>query len=422
MSAGYVAIALRSSTPGNFSYVLPVVFSNAFTFMGVVLTFMAVEKLLGGKDRSIPLVILVSMVFGGTIAWMLSSGLKSSIGLIVGLVFGLVHIYFGYRIWTLSNAPNVYVRVMIIISLAHGVLWLFRGMLGFFTGFHMISSQVMTNVVFVLIFVMLYTARQFIYVLMRLAATSEERKQLVELNDEKNKLIGSLLRVNKTVATGALSASVVHEVNQPLGSIKLTLQYLRLKIGKNGIDNQDLIKELNWLESEVDRAVDTVKTLRSAFQEGDANIEPCDLVSLVEFVLNLSAYDFKSHGIEVVKEFDDDCQALINASEIRQVLLNLFTNAVDALTDVDRQDRRITIHIESDDDVATISVADNGSGIDPESQTEIFDLLHTNKSHGTGLGLWLCRALLDRNKGSIEFRPAAGGGAEFLIRLPRVKD
>lgn len=420
LSVGYVFAAMRSSNPAELSYILPFFFSNVGTLLGVLLTFMAFELLIDGKKYSIAWITVLSVLCGVALTLLLRTPMKIYIGLIVGLLFGVVHLYFAYRFIVLSTVPNIYMRVLIIVTLIHGGLWIFRSISGLFGGYYLISTQAMTNIIFVLIFVMLSTARQFLYVLLRLSSTSQERKMLVALNEEKNKLISSLLKVNKTVATGALSATVAHEVNQPLGAIKLTLNLLRIKLDKGTVNNVELKNEMLWLEGEVDRAAATVNNLKAVFQESEVSSERLNLVDLTEFVINLSSLDLKKRKISVVKHYDENCWVSVNEGEIRQVLINVLGNAADALVATDRPDRQIVVTVKKHRAEVILIIADNGLGINPAYQSQIFELLHTNKAHGTGVGLWLSRALMTRHNGTIDYSPTEGGGATFTIKLPAV--
>jgi signal transduction histidine kinase len=414
LALGFVLAAMRTVNEGELIFAL----SNSCTFLGVVLTFFAFEKLLTNKDNSIPMAVFAAIGWGFGLAAVLGTQLQPYIALIVGLTLGFIHLYFVRRFLCSVKEPNRYVKVLIAISFLHGFLWLVRGITSLIAEFHLISSQAIPNVAFVLVFIMLSTARQFLYVLMRLAATSDERKQLVELNQEKNKLIGSLLKVNKTVATAAVSATVAHEVNQPLTAIKLTVSTLLDQLRKMDVPKDQLLKELAWIDADTDRAADTIKMLRSIFQEDAVVMERFDVSEIVNFVLELSNYDLKSYGITVVRELEGRCYAECNASEVRQVLVNLVGNAFDALNVSNVKEKRLMVTVRHDADAVVIVVADNGLGVPADKVGSIFELLETNKAHGSGLGLWLCQELMKRNNGSISYQPALNGGAQFTLSLP----
>ena len=100
------------------------------------------------------------------------------------------------------------------------------------------------------------------------------------------------------------------------------------------------------------------------------------------------------------------------------MLINIIANSVDALVMSDRSDKKIYVKTQRLGSHAYLHIADNGPGVPLERQNEIFELLQTHKPQGCGLGLWLCRALLDRHHGSIACQSSAQGGAEFVIQLP----
>jgi signal transduction histidine kinase len=103
-----------------------------------------------------------------------------------------------------------------------------------------------------------------------------------------------------------------------------------------------------------------------------------------------------------------------------QVLLNLLNNAIQALSQFDRPNKVITLEVLDGLDFVEISVADNGNGVAPEFQSQLFELLNTTKKTGMGIGLWLSRHIVTRHKGSIHYENAVGGGARFVIRFPSV--
>jgi len=251
-----------------------------------------------------------------------------------------------------------------------------------------------------------------------LKSTKEENEKITELLKEKERLIYGLMKANKTAATGALSASIAHELNQPLGASGLNIQFLKMKLEK-GVLNPALGKEiLDSLEHDNKRAATIVKSLRSIFTEGESNAQEVQLGDLIAKVLDIVKPELKSKNIQIQLRVDDGLMIKVNPAEIEQVILNLVNNAAQALANAGTLQRRITIEAIKAGQLVRLTVSDNGSGVPVEFKSQLFELLSTTKQTGMGLGLWLCKHIVTRYSGSIHFEDADGGGAKFVIELP----
>ena len=251
-----------------------------------------------------------------------------------------------------------------------------------------------------------------------LMSTKIENEKITELLKEKERLIYGLMKANKTAATGALSASIAHELNQPLGASNLNIQFLKMKLEK-GVLNPELGKEiLDSLEEDNKRAATIVKSLRSIFTDADSNTEEVRLGSLIDKVLDIVKPELKSKNIQIQLRVDDKLLIRVNPSEIEQVILNLLNNAIQALANSGTLQRRITVEAIKTGKSVQLSVSDNGTGVVLEFKSHLFELLSTTKQTGMGLGLWLCKHIVTRYGGSIHYEDALGGGAKFVIELP----
>jgi len=246
----------------------------------------------------------------------------------------------------------------------------------------------------------------------------KEKARIQALLDERERMVGSLLKANKTAATGALSASIAHELNQPLGASNLNIQFLKMKL-ENGVLNPELGKEiLDSLEQDNKRAATIVKSLRSIFTEGEFNAQEVQLGDLISSVLDIVKPELKSKNIQIHLRVDDDLVMMVNPSEIEQVILNLLNNAIQTLAKSGTLQRRIDIEATQVGEAVRLSVSDNGPGVPADFKSNLFELLSTTKQTGMGLGLWLCKHIVTRYSGSIHYEDAVGGGAKFVMELP----
>ena len=247
---------------------------------------------------------------------------------------------------------------------------------------------------------------------------TQENEIITKLLKEKESLIHGLLKANKTSATGALSASIAHELNQPLGASNLNIQFLKMKLEKGNI-NPELGQEiLASLEADNHRAATIVKSLRSIFTEGESNAQKVQLGDLISSVLNIVKHDLHSKNIQTQLRVDDDLMIMVNPSEIGQVILNLVNNAAQSLVNSETLQPRIVIEAYKAGALVEFNISDNGPGVPPEFRPYLFELLNTTKQTGMGLGLWLCKHIVTRYSGSIHYEDAVGGGAKFRFELP----
>ena len=254
-----------------------------------------------------------------------------------------------------------------------------------------------------------------------LTRSKEENVKITELLKEKERLIYGLMKANKTAATGALSASIAHELNQPLGASNLNIQFLKMKLEK-GVINPELGKEiLDSLEEDNKRAATIVKSLRSIFTDGEASAQESQLGDLISKVLDIVRPELKSKNIQIQLSMDEDLPIKVNSAEIEQVILNLLNNAIQALANSGTLQRRIAIEAMKAGNSVRLSVSDNGIGVPADFKSQLFELLSTTKQTGMGLGLWLCKHIVTRYDGSIHYENAIGGGARFIVELPLAK-
>jgi signal transduction histidine kinase len=251
------------------------------------------------------------------------------------------------------------------------------------------------------------------------AKSKSENAEIKSLLSERESLISRLLKANKTAATGALSASIAHELNQPLGASFLNIQFLQKKLAEGSLSAEQNQEVLSALLSDNQRAANIIRALRSIFSDGKMGAEQVEVGELIESVLKITKPEIQSKNIQAVLRLSSSTPLNVNRAEIQQVILNLINNATQALTDSLATPK--TMKIESYDvaEGVEILVIDNGLGIPAEAQSHLFELLAgSHKKSGMGLGLWLCQHIVSRHGGHISYEDATGGGAQFVIFLP----
>lgn len=235
-----------------------------------------------------------------------------------------------------------------------------------------------------------------------------ERKALVELRSTQQKLLES----ERLAALGRLSASIAHEVNNPLGIIK---NYLAI-ISKSVRDDSELNSNLKIVREEVNRIAFIVKQLLEFYRPTLDQQVDFNLSRVLDNTLDLMKNEFIKSGIGIEKSsIDSACRVAGSPEKIKQVFLNLLINSRDAMPD----GGRIDISIKSNEGFAEIVFADDGSGIDSSIMPNIFEPFYTTKKEsGMGLGLAVCYGIIRSHNGTITASNNTQGGATFTIRLP----
>lgn len=254
--------------------------------------------------------------------------------------------------------------------------------------------------------------------LLSLDRASRENTQIKSLLEEREGLISSLLIANKTAATGALSASIAHELNQPVAAISLNTEFIKRRLSDGDLDPKALNEVITGIQFDNQRIASIVSTLRDIFRQDEVKSSAVSLDNLIDQMKSIILP--QARDLNVTIQFDLRAKKLIelNENEITQVILNLINNAIDALAASSVPQKKIAIETEVIGEYILLSISDNGSGIPQENRSGIFDLMKSNKKEGMGLGLWLCKHIVDRHQGQIRYEDSVQGGAKFIVQLP----
>ena len=240
-----------------------------------------------------------------------------------------------------------------------------------------------------------------------------ENTKIKLLLNEKYKLINSLVTANKTAISAALSASIAHEINQPLGSMKTNSQHLNLLI--KGKKEKILIKNII---KDNDRAAKIITTLKSMFSNNKSIYRSEIFDTFVQSLEPIFKESIKEKNIKIKFLLNSSAKVNMNTDELRQVFSNLIQNSIDALSLTSKKNKVIEIKTFTKNNKLFCSVTDNGPGISRKMQGKIFKLYESSKISNSGIGLWLSKYIITRHKGSLSVNKAYLSGAEFLIELP----
>src|SRR6266852_5453618 len=228
-------------------------------------------------------------------------------------------------------------------------------------------------------------------------------------------LQAKLAHSEKMATIGRLVSGVAHEVNNPLAAILGFTDLLLENPEVPGSAREDL----QIILQETQRTKDIVQDLLSFARQRPVQRELVQVNSVLRHTIKLRSYDFASHGVEVVEDFEETLAAALGDSQqLQQVFLNILNNAYDAVQEAGQRGR-IRIHTRREAEMIEVSISDNGTGIiDPQ---RIFDTFYTTKQvgKGTGLGLSICYGIVRAHGGEIQcWNNEAGLGSTFVVRIP----
>jgi len=229
--------------------------------------------------------------------------------------------------------------------------------------------------------------------------------------------MSELMHMNRIATAGELSASIAHEVNQPLTGISARASAAARWLAK---DPPDIDKARNMLRDIIgasDRAAEVVTSVRAMFKKDSKERAAIDINQLIRVVLELVRVELQKNAVELQTELRDLPNVECDPVQLQQVLLNLIMNAIEAMHDLQPRILRIESKPASPDDVR-VSVQDTGRGVDPAYLDRVFRPLVTTKDRGMGMGLSICRSIIENHRGRIWVEAAAPRGAMFLFELP----
>jgi signal transduction histidine kinase len=230
--------------------------------------------------------------------------------------------------------------------------------------------------------------------------------------------MAELTYMNRRAAAGQLSASIAHEVNQPLAGIAIRASAALRLLAAETLDIDKIRAALTQIESASHRAGEIITSVRAMFKKDAPKRVPNDINQLILTVLSIVRVELQKHGVELQTQFNDRLPN-VNGDKVQlqQVVLNLVMNGIEAMHSV----RHRVLKVQTDQTepgMVHVSIEDTGTGIDPSHLDHIFKPLFTTKGTGTGMGLAICHSIIESHGGRIWVSQAVNGGSIFQFELP----
>ncbi len=232
-----------------------------------------------------------------------------------------------------------------------------------------------------------------------------------------HELQAGLLHVSRVRSMGQMAAALAHELNQPLTA---TANYIRaaLRLLATPKPNLDRIRQaMSQAVEQTQRSGEIIRRLRAFVARGEVTRQQQHLANLIEEASALALVGAKEQGIKVLMNMDSHlAEVPVDRVQIQQVLLNLIRNAVEAMEDCNPRELRLAASMQRGH--VLISVADTGRGVPPEIEARLFQPFVTTKAEGMGIGLSVCRTIVEAHGGQLWMEPNPDGGSVFRFTLP----
>ena len=248
-----------------------------------------------------------------------------------------------------------------------------------------------------------------------------ERRRRIHFEVQASRRSAELAHSNRYSMAGELTASIAHELNQPLGAILTNTETAALLLNSSTPNLDELREIISDIQRDNLRASDVVRHLRGMLKKAPPEMRTVDLNEIVRDTIVLLA------PLAAARQVSVDSIVIPALLPIRgdrvllqQIIVNLVVNAMDALSGAPRANRMVTISTSRGDDFALLSVSDTGPGIDVDKLKSVFEPFFTTKPKGMGMGLSIARTIVETHEGRMWAENRPGGGASFYVELPLI--
>jgi two-component system sensor histidine kinase DctS len=243
-----------------------------------------------------------------------------------------------------------------------------------------------------------------------------ERKHAQELARQQQE---KLQRTGRLITMGEMASTLAHELNQPLSAIASYNTGCLNRLAQPECDAEELRTALTKLGVQAKRAGQIIRRVHDFVRKSEPQLGVCALNAVVEDTIGFIEFDAKSRGVHLRTTLAAaDPQVQADRILLEQVLLNLARNGIEAMGQTPARQRTLEISVTCEDGQAVVSVADHGQGIASEVAANLFQPFFTTKEEGMGMGLNICRSIIEFHQGRLWFEPNDGHGAVFRFSLP----
>jgi C4-dicarboxylate-specific signal transduction histidine kinase len=242
-------------------------------------------------------------------------------------------------------------------------------------------------------------------------------RKLAELQAAKDRI--ALTHMTRVSTLGQLSASIAHQLNQPLAAILGNAEVASQMLSQRHPDLAELKEICEDIIQDDNRAAEVIRRLSALYKRGETKFAPLNLNELVTETLDLVRTELMTRHVSAATELAPVIPQVDGERvQLQQVLLNLILNAADAMSSIEAAQRRLVVRTELQGANVCMDVIDNGVGIAPQSLDSVFDAFWSTKDGGTGVGLTICRSIVSAHRGTLTVHNNPDGGARFCASWP----
>ncbi|MGI9331927.1 MAG: PAS domain-containing sensor histidine kinase [Gammaproteobacteria bacterium] len=242
-----------------------------------------------------------------------------------------------------------------------------------------------------------------------------------EIEESARRRLDEVAHSARLLELGEMAADLAHEVNQPLAAIASFAEASQRMAADTDGAPPALARALTGIASQAERASQIIRQLRKFARKDQARIVPVDVNAVVRGALELIDHEIRQDGVEVSLELDADLPQ-VNADKVQleQILLNLIRNSLEAMRDRPCEAHSLAISSALDDtDSLEVRVTDSGPGLAGDMRERLFEMFHTSKPNGLGVGLAICRSIAEAHGGMLDVEHTSADGTTMRLKLPR---
>jgi len=252
-----------------------------------------------------------------------------------------------------------------------------------------------------------------------LAGIAIERKLAREERERLRQAQADLAHINRVTTMGELTASLAHEIKQPIAAAVTDARTCLRWLGRDEPNVSEAHEAASRLVTDVTRAADIISRISLLFKKGVLQHELVDVNELIREMIVLLRSEAARHSISIHSSLADDLpQIMADRVQLQQVFMNLMLNGIEAMKDIGTVGELIIRSQRDDNGQLLISVGDTGAGLQPEQVEQVFNAFYTTKAQGTGMGLSISRSIIESHGGRLWASPNSGRGATFQFTLP----
>jgi PAS domain S-box-containing protein len=257
----------------------------------------------------------------------------------------------------------------------------------------------------------------------RIYAMARDITDLKEAEVKLKKARHELTQVSRRTTLAAMSAAIAHEIRQPLGAIVTNANAGLRWLDRPKPDLDEVRDTLKHIINDGHRASEVIESIRGMFAKGDHAEVPLDANELIRETIAMASGELEAGRVVVDLELAEQIPLIpAHKGQLQQVVLNIVTNAADSMHSIDDRVRMLRVRTRRfDSNGVAVSIQDSGTGIDPQNMDRIFDAFFTTKTNGMGMGLAICRSIVEAHGGNLSVSPGVPHGSVFHIILPGVQ-